>query len=129
MRAPAYEQPLDEHLPHLVERLQQKRDRAPLVRRHDRPREGPQRPVGSPAVADTRRQLAVARRLEALYQQDFRRCREGYRPQDGALEAVDTLTSKLPFGRYAWVGEADITTCLDTLDQDWRVRMLAARSR
>jgi RNA-directed DNA polymerase len=69
----------------------------------------------------------VARRLEAIYEQDFRRCREGYRPPVGALEAVDTLTLKRPCGRYAWVVDADITTFVATMDPDWLVRRLAER--
>jgi group II intron reverse transcriptase/maturase len=40
---------------------------------------------------------------------------------------VDTLTIKLQFGRYAWVGEADIKKFFDTIDHDWMVRMLAER--
>jgi RNA-directed DNA polymerase len=55
----------------------------------------------------------VARLLEAIYEQDFLRCSYGYRPPIGALEAVDTLTIKLQFGRYAWVVEADITKFFD----------------
>jgi RNA-directed DNA polymerase len=126
--AQAYEQHLDENLPRLVERLKQKRYRAKLVRRHDLPTgDGTQRPLGIPAVADKLLQLAVARLLEAIYEQDFRRCSYGYRPQVGALEAVDTLTIKLPFGRYAWVVEADIKKFFDTIDPDWLVRMLAER--
>jgi RNA-directed DNA polymerase len=126
--AQAYEQPLDEHLHRLVERLKQKRYRAKLVRRHDSPkRDGPQRPLGIPAVEDKLLQLAVARLLEAIYEQDFLRCSDGYRPQVGALEAVDTLTIKLQFGRYAWVVEADIKKFFDTIDHDWMVRMLAER--
>jgi len=66
-----------------------------------------------PAVEDKRRQLAVARLLEALYEQDGRRCSAGYRPAVGALDAVDTLTIKLQCGRYAWVGEADSKQCFD----------------
>ena len=126
--APAYEQPLDENIHRLVERLKQKWDRAKLVRRHDIPKgNGTQRPLGIPAVEDKLLQLAVARLLEAIYEQDFLRCRDGYRPQVGALEAVDTLTIKLQFGRYAWVVEADITKFFDTIDHDWMVRMLAER--
>jgi RNA-directed DNA polymerase len=93
--AQAYEQHVDEHIHHLVERLQQKRYRATLGRRHDSPTgDGTPRPLGIPAVEDKRRQLAVARLLEAIYEQDFRRCRDGYRPHVGALEAVETLTIK-----------------------------------
>jgi RNA-directed DNA polymerase len=126
--AQAYEQHLDEHIHDLVERLKQKRYRAKLVRRQYIPKgDGTQRPLGIPAVEDKLLQLAVARLLEAIYEQDFLRCSYGYRPQVGALDAVDTLTIKLQFGRYAWVVEADIKKFFDTIDHDWMVRMVAER--
>src|SRR5712691_4310058 len=98
----------------LVERLKQKRYRAKLVRRHSIPKgDGTQRPLGIPAVEDKLLQLAVARLLEAIDEQDFLRCRYGSRPNIGALDAVDTLTIKLQFGRYAWVVEVDLKGCFD----------------
>ena len=126
--AQEYEQHLDENIHRLVERLKQKRYRATLVRRHYMPQgDGPQRPLGIPAVEDKLLQLAVARLLEAIYEQDFRRCSYGYRPHVGALDAVDTLTITLQFGRYAWVVEADIKKFFDTIDHDGMVQMLAER--
>jgi RNA-directed DNA polymerase len=114
--AQAYEQPLDEHVHHLVERLKQKRYRAKLVRRHSIPTgDGTQRPLGIPAVEDKLLQLAVARLLGAIDAQDVLRCRDGYRPHGGALEAVETRTIKLQCGRYAWVVEADSTKFFDTI--------------
>jgi retron-type reverse transcriptase len=122
--AQAYEQHLDENIHHLVERLKQKRYRAQLVRRQYMPQgDGTQRPLGIPAVEDKLLPLAGARLLEAISEQDFLRCSDGYRPQVGALDAVDTRTIKLQFGRYAWVVEADIQQFCDTIDQDWMVRM------
>jgi hypothetical protein len=122
--AQAYEQHLDDNIHHLVERLKQKRDRAKLVRRQSMPPgDGPPRPLGMPAGEDKRLQRAGARLLEAIYEQDFLRYRYGYRPQVGALEAVDTLTIKLQCGRYAWVVEADITQFFDPIDHDSMVRM------
>jgi RNA-directed DNA polymerase len=126
--AQAYEPPLDENIHRLVECLKQKRYRAKLVRRHDIPKgDGTQRPLGIPAVEDKLLQLAVARLLEAIYEQDCRRCRDGYRPQVGALDAVDTWTIKLQFGRYAWVVEADIKKFFDTIDHNGMGRMLTER--
>ena len=43
------------------------------------------------------------------------------------LDAVDTLTIKLQFGRYNWVVEADITGFFDNIDHEWLIRMLAER--
>jgi len=83
--------------------------------------------LGIPAVEDKLLQLAVTRILTAIYEQDFLRCSYGYRPQIGALDAVDKLTIKLQFGRYNWVVEADIKGFFDNIDHDWMIRMLAER--
>ncbi|MGH8056824.1 MAG: reverse transcriptase domain-containing protein, partial [Candidatus Entotheonellia bacterium] len=126
--AQAYAQDLDDPLSHVVERLKRKRYRATRVRRHSIPKgDGQLRPLGIPAVEDTRRQLAVTRLLTAIYEQDFLRCSDGYRPHIGALDAVDKLTITLQFGRYNWVVEADITGFFDTIDHEWMIRMLAER--
>jgi RNA-directed DNA polymerase len=126
--AEAYEPPLEENIHDLVERRKGKRYRAKLVKRHDIPQgNGPRRPLGIPAVEDTRRQRAVARILEAIYEQDFLRCRDGYRPQVGALDAVDKRTITLQFGRYHFVVEADIKGFFDNIQHDWLIRMLEER--
>jgi hypothetical protein len=79
-------------------------------------------------VEDQRLQLAVTRLLTAISEQDFRRCREGYRPHLGALDAVDTLTIKRPLGRYPWVVEADMQGFFDPIGQEGMSRMVAERS-
>ena len=72
--AQAYEQPLDENIHRLVERLKQKRYRAQRVRRHSMPTgDGTQGSLGIPAGEDKLLHLAVARRLEAIDAQDVRR--------------------------------------------------------
>ena len=73
--AQEYEQHLDENIHGLVERLKQKRYHATRVRRQYIPTgDGTQRPLGIPAGEDKLLQLAVARLLEAIYEQDFLRC-------------------------------------------------------
>ena len=69
--------------------------------------------MGIPAIEDKLLQAAVKRILETIYEQDFLRCSYGYRPNTGALEAVDKLTIKLQFGKYNYVVEADIKGYFD----------------
>lgn len=123
-----YEQNLAENVHELVDGLKQKRYRAKLVRRRYIPKgNGKFRPLGIPATQDKLLQLAVKRILEAIYEQDFLRCSYGYRPNIGALDAVDKLTVKLQFGKYHYVVEADIKGFFDHLDHDWLLKMLAER--
>ena len=126
--AKEYEQNLDENIHQLVEDLKRKRYRAKLVRRVLIPKEnGKTRPLGIPATQDKLLQVAVKRLLEAIYEQDFSRSSFGYRPDIGALDAVDTLSIKLQFGRYNFVVEADIKGFFDNLNHDELLKMLAER--
>jgi RNA-directed DNA polymerase len=126
--AEAYAHQLEENSHDLGERLKGKRYRAKRVKRHDIPKgDGHRRPLGIPAVADKLRQRAVARILEAIYAQDFRRGRSGSRPKVGALDAVDKLTIKLQFGQYHFVVEADIKGFFDNIQHDWLIRLLEER--
>jgi len=123
-----YELNLDENIHQLVEDLKRKRYRAKLVRRVLIPKgNGKSRPLGIPATQDKLLQVAVKRLLEAIYEQDFSRSSFGYRPNLGALDAVDELTIKLQFGRYHFVVEADIKGFFDNLNHDELLRMLAER--
>ena len=71
--AQEYQRNLVGNIRDLVGRLKRKSYRAKLVRRHYIPKEnGKLRPLGIPAVEDKLLQLAVARILEAIYEQDFR---------------------------------------------------------
>lgn len=48
--------------------------------------------MGIPALEDKLVQLACAKVLTAIYEQDFLDCSYGYRPRRGALDAVKDMT-------------------------------------
>jgi RNA-directed DNA polymerase len=66
-----------------------------------------------PALEDKLVQLACAKLVTAIHEQDFLECRYGYRPGRGALEAVRTRTFALQYGRDGSLIEADIQGCFD----------------
>jgi RNA-directed DNA polymerase len=127
--ADAYAVNLHGNIEALVQRVQTKRYRAKLVRRGSIPQaHGTERPLGIPALEDQLVQLACAKRLPAIYAQEFLACSDGYRPGRGALEAVRDLTLDLQYGRYGYLVEAAIQGFFDHMDQTgllamWRWRI------
>jgi group II intron reverse transcriptase/maturase len=126
--AAAYQENLVANIQELAERLKRKRYRAKLVRRCYIPKEnGQQRPLGIPALEDKLVQLACAKLLTAIYEEDFLECSHGYRPGRSAKDAVADLTFNLQYGCYGYVVEADIKGFFDHMDHDWLLEMLALR--
>jgi RNA-directed DNA polymerase len=70
--------------------------------------------VGIPALEDKLVQLACAKLLMAIYEQDFLDCSYGYRPKRGALDAVRDLTFDLQYGRYGYLVEVDVKGFFDS---------------
>ena len=102
-----YEKDLKANIKALVERLKAKRYRAKLVRRRYIPKEdGKQRPLGIPALEDKLIQMACAKLLSAIYEQEFLSCSYSYRPERSALDGVRDLTFDLEYGVYGYVVEA-----------------------
>jgi group II intron reverse transcriptase/maturase len=128
MTADAYAANLQENIEALVQRLKTKRYRAKLVRRCYIPKaNGTERPLGIPALEDKLVQLACAKLLTAIYEQDFLDCSYGYRSGRGALDAVRDLTFDLQYGRYGYLVEADIKGFFEHLDHTWLLDMLRVR--
>jgi RNA-directed DNA polymerase len=126
--AAVYAENLHANIQTLVERLKSKRYRANLVRRCYIPKEsGKERPLGIPALEDKLVQLACAKLLVAIYEQDFLDCSYGYRPGRSAQGAVRDLTFDLQYGRYGYLVEADVQGFFDNLDHDWLLKMLSLR--
>ncbi len=119
---------LPEHVKVLVEQLKRKRYHAKLVKRVYIPKDnGKKRPLGLPVVIDKLLQMAVARILNAIYEEDFLPCSQGYRPGIGPHDAVRNLSKDLRFGRFNYVVEVDIKGYFDNINHDWLQRMLEER--
>ena len=128
MTAKEYAEDLHNNIQKLADRLKGKNYRAKLVRRHWIPKDNGQlRPLGIPALEDKLVQVACAKILNAIYEQDFLDSSYGYRPKQCAMDVVLDLTTELQFGRYGYVVEADVRGFFGNMGHDWLIEMLSLR--
>jgi len=108
--AEAYAEHLEENLQDLLNRAKSGLYRAPAVRRAHIPKSdgSSTRPIGIPTFEDKVLQRAVLMLLEPLYEQDFRDCSYGFRPNRSAHQALQTWQNQLVRHGGGWVVELDV---------------------
>ncbi|WP_458194593.1 reverse transcriptase domain-containing protein [Bradyrhizobium sp. UFLA05-153] len=83
--------------------------------------DGGRRPLAIAALEDKIVQRAVARVLNAIYEEDFLGFSYGFRPGRGAHHAMDALVVGIGCRKVNFIVDADIRSFFDTVDQQWLI--------
>lgn len=129
--AAEYEADLDANLQSLLNRFHAGTYRAPPVRRVQIPKgnSSKTRPIGIPTFEDKLLQWAVLMLLEPIYEQDFKDCSYGFRPDRSTHQAIAATWKHTMDLRGCFVLEVDLRKFFDTLDHGYLRTFLQQRVR
>lgn len=85
------------------------------------------RPLGIPTVVDKVLQLAAARILDAIYEQDFLPSSYGYRKAKDAHQALKEINHMIMGQKVNYILDADIEGFFDNLNHKWLMSCLSER--
>jgi group II intron reverse transcriptase/maturase len=87
---------------------------------------GGERPLGIPNICDRVVAMAVKLVLEPIFEADFDVDSYGFRPGRDAHQALAAIRESVAAG-MAWVVDADVSRCFDTIPHDKLMRTVASR--
>jgi RNA-directed DNA polymerase len=124
-----YGNKLDDNIQSLVERLKKKAYRPVPVKRTyiNKPGTKKKRPLGIPEHEDKIVQRALAKILNAIYENDFLDSSFGFRPNKSCHDTLKILNVYLEKRPTNFVVDADIKGFFDNVDHDWMMKFLKYR--
>jgi RNA-directed DNA polymerase len=123
-----YSEDLQENVKELVHRMKRMSYRPQPVRRTYIPKSKSKlRPLGIPTIEDKLVQLAFARILESIWEEDFVSISFGFRPRRGCHQALARLDKVLMSQSMGYVLDADIEGYFDNVDHPKIVDCLRQR--
>ncbi len=124
-----YDEKLDENILDLVNRMKKMSYKPGDVRRVYIPKPGSEkkRPLGIPEYEDKLVQKAMAKILNAIYEQDFLECSMGFREGRSQHDALKVLNVYLEEKRTNYVVDADIKGFFNNVDHKWMMKFLEHR--
>lgn len=120
---------LEENVKGLITRMKRQAYKPQAVRRTYIPKPGTdkKRPLGIPAYEDKLVQAALAKILNAVYEQDFMECSFGFRPGRGCHDALKVLDKIVNMEEIRYVVDADIKGFFDHVNHEWLLKFIQHR--
>lgn len=124
-----YGERLEENVEELIARMKRQAYKPQPVRRVYIPKPGSdkKRPLGIPAYEDKLIQAALAKILNAIYEQDFMECSFGFRPNRGCHDAIKLLDKIVNDKNIMYVVDTDIKGFFDNVNHEWMMKFIEHR--
>ena len=124
-----YGEKLEENVEDLITRMKRQAYKPQPARRVNIPKPGSNktRPLGIPAYEDKLVQAALAKILNAIYEQDFMECSFGFRPNRGCHDALKLVDKIVNMEEIMYVVDADIKGFFDNVNHEWMMKFIEHR--
>ena len=124
-----YEENLEANVEDLIAIMKRQAYKPQPAKRVYIPKQGTdkKRPLGIPAYEDKLVQAALAKILNAIYEQDFMECSFGFRPNRGCHDALKLLNKIVNDRDIRYVVDTDIKGFFDNVDHEWMMKFVELR--
>ncbi len=123
-----YENNLEVNIEDLLGRMKRMGYKPQAVRRVYIPKDKhTKRPLGIPTTEDKAVQRTMAQIMEAIYEQDFRECSYGFRPNRNCHQALKRINGIIKYKPINHVIEADIKGFFDNVSHEKLMRLIQIR--